>query len=179
MRFTFVFSAGPLDGSGFHFDTDYPQSLDAEFGGKAYLDTVGGQVGRQFTVSNPFTPADDQGTVWQFSKHIYQVTNRRIVEVDRYIVAATHVCAVTDSPGRFPLPITEYIHSSTGEKFAIEAFPLGTGKWGALIHSNGSAFVVLSEPHATKDHGSIVQFDSFSEAVKSAEQYIQQDFLRD
>jgi hypothetical protein len=109
MKFVFLFAGGPLDGNAFHFDNENVQPLDNEFGGKAWLDTLNGTVGRQFTVQNPNTPADVQGTVWEFRRHVYEVTNRAI-RGSKILIEAKHICALPNSrSGSYDKKFAEFI----------------------------------------------------------------------
>jgi len=96
MRRLFLFSGGPLDGSSFPFDPDKLQPLDDQFGGKAWLDTGDGKIGRQFTVQNPNTPTDADGTVWEFRQHRYEVTERA-ADDSKVVIRAKHICGMPGS----------------------------------------------------------------------------------
>lgn len=175
MQYTFHFHGGPLDGNAFHFDTEKPES-SAEFGGQAYLDTRGGEIGRQFTVPNIDTPPDENGTVWEFRKHLYEVTDREEIDGGRLLVHAKHICAIFGE-GIIPLPVEEYTDPKSGDRYSIEAFQLGNRKWGVAIFTR-TRYVVLTEPHATAEHGPIVEFDSLDSALAAGVDYVKQNRLR-
>lgn len=96
MRRAFLFSGGPLDGNAFHFDPNNLKPLDDQFGGKAWLDSADGKVGRQFTVQNPDTPTDANGTLWEFRQHRYEVTER-VADDSKVVIRAKHICGMPGS----------------------------------------------------------------------------------
>jgi len=79
MEYTFAFVGGPLDGARLHGDDGKPVQDGMDFGPVVYADTEGGLIGRQFGVINPFTPANLDGTIQLFRRHVYEVADRRIV----------------------------------------------------------------------------------------------------
>ena len=96
MEYVFLFHGGPLDGSAFRFDPDEFKTGDEEFGGKAWLDTAKGKIGRQFTVENPFVPSDEHGSVWEFKKHRYEVTSCNTRD-GKVTVDSKHICPMRDT----------------------------------------------------------------------------------
>jgi hypothetical protein len=93
VKYIFLFSGGPLDGSGMWGDDDeYFASNDQA--ARAYGSTQGGTIGKQFEVENPNTPADEKGVVWRFRRHIYEVTDTEKSESGKLLIHAKHVQAV-------------------------------------------------------------------------------------
>lgn len=90
MRYVFLFSGGGLDGNALHHDDEETPNWNTE-GKKAFDDTDGGTVGRQFEVINPDTPPDGQGTVWKFRCHLYEVTQRDVSKTKKILIHCKHV----------------------------------------------------------------------------------------
>ena len=96
MIFRFLFCGGPLDGSAFPFDPNNIEAGDDQFGGKVWLDTVGGTVGRQFVAKNVHTPTDSVGTVQGFTQHLYEITDRSIEKNGVVFLSCKHICILPE-----------------------------------------------------------------------------------
>ena len=89
MEYVFLFSGGPLDGSGLSFDPDNFQSSNDVTGGKIWIDTIKGTVGNQFTVENPFTPKDGMGIHPALLRSSFEKKDEKR---NRLLVQTKHVC---------------------------------------------------------------------------------------
>ena len=81
-----------MDGNALHFDDEaVPEPANRDFGQKACVDTMGGTVGSEFEVTNPYTPASEQGTIWKSRKHLYRVISEITKKTGKKVIRATHV----------------------------------------------------------------------------------------
>ena len=99
MKYVFVFSGGPLDGNGLSYDDEAPcQPLD--FGKRAFEDSGGGDLGRQFIVENPDTPRDPDGGSTQLRTHVYEVARREMSASGKTLLHCKHIREVLPMQGR-------------------------------------------------------------------------------
>ena len=88
MRYVFQFVGGPLDGNYLHYDP--AATYLGDLGAKAFQDTDGANVGKQFGVINPDTPPDHQGIIERLREFIYQTVSVR-TDSEKHVIRSEYV----------------------------------------------------------------------------------------